>query len=151
MSNARDFAKRMKVLGGNVEDNTNRLVRRVALAIDSTLVLATPVDTGRARANWIVEIGGPHQGVDELSFSPSGAESIAAATAMINTRQPGEDIHITNNLNYIARLNDGWSAQAPAHFVALAVLDGVGMIRGARILVDVPGGGRQVFNGGRYE
>lgn len=142
----RQFGRKMKVKGALVEENAGKLLRKVALAVDSAVVLATPVDTGRARSNWQVEIGQPASGTIEpltgvrKGFEGSGsavaAASIEAAKAVIETAVPGDTIHITNNLDYIGRLNDGWSAQAPAGFVEEAVQNGVQRIRKAKITVE---------------
>ncbi len=139
MANARRFRQNMYATGKRVEDNSTRLVRKCALAVDAAVVMATPVDTGRARANWQVGINDAITTADRERFSQSGRESIAAAQQEIKgfrTSNPNDkSIHITNNLDYIGRLNDGWSAQAPAAFVEQAVMVGVNAIRGAKITV----------------
>jgi hypothetical protein len=128
----RQLAVRMLQIGGYVGENSSRLVRKVALSIDSTVVHGTPVDTGRARANWFAELGAPHKGTTE-QVSPSGAEAIAAAAVVIDQYKSGQTIHLTNNLAYITRLNDGWSAQAPAGFVQTAILNGIGQVPGVKL------------------
>lgn len=133
----RQFGRRMKVKGALVEENAGKLLRKVALAVDSAVVLATPVDTGRARSNWQVEIGQPASGtIEPLAGAGSAGAAIEAAKAVIETAVPGNTVHITNNLDYIGRLNDGWSAQAPAGFVEEAVQNGVQRIRNAKITVE---------------
>jgi hypothetical protein len=123
----------MRRHGANVEKNGNLLKRRVALAVDTTVVLATPVDTGRARSNWVARLGQPATDVRE-AYAPGTSGSSGAANAQaaidqakgeIDKSAPEEAIHITNNLPYIGRLNDGWSAQAPAGYVPKAVLTGI--------------------------
>jgi hypothetical protein len=42
-------------------------------------------------------------------------------------------IHLNNNLPYIIPLNQGWSTQAPAGFIDMAILDGLAAIRGLSI------------------
>lgn len=117
----------LKKSGQTVAENADRLVRRCALAVDAALVLATPVDTGRARANWQVEIGQPASGVVEPA-DQSGQGAIAAGKQVIESYKGGSSINITNNLPYIERLNEGWSKQAPAGFVEQAVQVGVNAI-----------------------
>jgi hypothetical protein len=129
------FAQRMKQLGQRIEKNSDALVRKCALAVDATVVLATPVDTGRARANWQVELNAPAIGTT-TRLSPSGAESIAAARTKIAQYKGGTPkaaIHITNNLPYIGKLNDGYSKQAPAGFVEKAVMVGVSAIQNVKV------------------
>lgn len=140
MPSLRNFGKRMKQLSANVEKNADELVRKVALAVDSTVVMATPVDEGRARSNWQVNLDAPATGTIE-PYSPgregsTGGENSRAAieqgkAAIANYKggSPSSAIHITNNLPYIKRLNEGWSAQAPSGFVEKAVLTGVDAVR----------------------
>lgn len=140
------FGRRAHVIADNIETNANLLKRKVALAVDAAVVMATPVDTGRARSNWIAELNAPASNtVDPLAGVRKGHEgsggavaraSIEKAKAVIEEAKPGDVIHITNNLSYINALNDGSSAQAPANFVAEAVQAGVARIKGARITVD---------------
>lgn len=121
--------------GANVIANADRLVRRCALATDAAVVIATPVDTGRARANWQVEIGQAASGVigdpnnKKETFDKSGQGAISEGRKVIETyKGGGSSINLTNNLPYIERLNDGWSAQAPAGFVEKAVQVGINAI-----------------------
>ncbi len=134
MAGLREFGAKMKKHGENVELNAAHLVRKAALAVDATVVLATPVDEGRARGNWQVALNGPASGTLEIE-DKNGAAAIAQGKATIPGHKPGGSIHITNNLPYIGRLNDGWSAQAPAGFVQAAVLQGVAAVRGAQGIV----------------
>lgn len=137
------FAQRIRAIGDGVRTNAGNLVRKVAVAIDQTVVLGTPVDTGRARSNWQVSLDNPADGT-RAAFSPgteqstSGANAraaIAEGRATIAKHQDGQAIHITNNLPYIGRLNDGWSAQAPAGFVQDAVVTAARAIKGARLVI----------------
>jgi hypothetical protein len=141
------FNRNMRRLGSNVAKNADALVRKCALAVDATVVLATPVDTGRARSNWQVELNAPAEGARE-AYSPGKGRSTEGANTraaieqgkqVIATYNKGSSrdrsIHITNNLPYIGKLNDGHSAQAPAGFVEKAVMVGVNAIKGARITV----------------
>lgn len=142
--NLRQFSIRIRRLGSNVETNAVKLVRKVALSVDSTVVMGTPVDTGRARSNWQVEIGKPARGTVE-AYAPgkegsTGGQNAQIALALgagvIATYKGGESIHLTNNLPYIGALNRGHSAQAPSGFVETAVLDGVAQVKGAKLLPD---------------
>lgn len=101
-----------------VEGTLEKSVRKSALAADAALVRNTPVDTGRARANWIPSLDAASAEIVE----PNGKKDIASETQSYTI---DKTIFITNNLPYIQRLNDGWSQQAPAGFVELAVQSGV--------------------------
>lgn len=138
MSDLRGFGKRMKTVSKTVGANADKLVRKVALAVDAAVVLATPVDTGRARSNWQVDLNRAPDGTLPEPASP--AEGAARATAEAKEKaaayKTGDVLHITNNLPYIGRLNEGWSAQAPAGFVEEAALAGAATVKDARLLIN---------------
>lgn len=138
------FARRIRQRARQVEVGVDRLVKKVGLAVDQAVVLATPADTGRARSNWNIGIGRPERGVREpfapgsklgIGESQNAQAALAEAQAEIPTRRPGQDIYISNNLDYIEQLNDGSSAQAPAMFVEQAVETGRELVRRSRVII----------------
>lgn len=136
MTDLKTFANRIRQTGRNIVKNTDETVRKVGLAVDAAVVLATPVDTGRARGNWQVELDRPAVGTTS-NLSPSGREAIDQGKATISKYVGGKaqaSIHITNNLPYIGKLNEGHSAQAPAGFVEKAITVGVDAVKGASVL-----------------
>lgn len=135
--NLNQFGDKIKRVAVDVPKNADEIVRKVALAADQTIAMATPVDTGRARANWQVGIGAAPGGTVEYSGGGAGAASyaIGAAQSVVTTYkgQPG-GIWLVNNLPYIQRLNEGWSAQAPAKFVEQAIDTAVTAIRDSKVI-----------------
>ena len=131
MASLGDFAKRIRKLAKGIETNADQAVRRCALAVDAAVVIATPVDTGRARSNWQVELNQPATSTrDPLDKSGAGAIAEGKRTiAQYKGGTPQASVHITNNLPYIAKLNDGHSAQAPAGFVERAIMVGVEAVK----------------------
>ena len=139
------FSRRMTILADRSEKNLNRVVRRTALAVDQTVVLGTPVNTGRARSNWLVALGvsrkeeiepyapGERLGIGE-GANAQGA--LAQGAGVIGIRRSGQDVFISNSVSYIEDLNSGSSQQAPANFVEQAVQAGVNVVQGARVLRD---------------
>lgn len=132
----------MRQLGKRVEVNANKNLRSLALLVDQTIVMATPVDTGRARSNWRVSIGSPDSDIVE-PYSPGKKGSTSAqntqaalghAQTVIARYTDGGTIWITNNVKYIGRLNEGYSAQAPAQFVEQSVQTAVASLKRKRLL-----------------
>ena len=95
-------------------------VRKIALELFSRVILKSPVDTGRFRANWQVSIGSVPDGTLELTDA-SGTATISKATARTAGVKAGDVIFLVNNLPYAQRLEDGYSGQAPAGMVGLTV------------------------------
>jgi hypothetical protein len=93
-------------------------VRKLGITIDQGVVIGTPVDTGAARANWLVGIGAAPSGTTE-DTDKGGTATIQQGVSVIGTYPVNAlpDLWIVNNLPYIARLNDGWSEQAPTKYV----------------------------------
>lgn len=124
------LGRRLDLVADRLERGVDVKVKRTALAIDQVLVLATPVDQGRARSNWRVSVSSPLEGVIDpyapgdglgVGETENAREALAQGREAIGARRPGESIFITNNLDYIVFLNDGSSAQAPAGFVEAAI------------------------------
>lgn len=147
MANLGDFSYRMRFRAQNLEANVDRLVRKVAIAADQAVVSGTPVDTGRARSNWLVEIGSTPAGT-RAPYVPGEAGSTGAANtqAALDHAQDtvrgyrgsehSPEIHITNNLPYIEELNQGSSKQAPENFVEMAIHEAVKAVANTRVVDD---------------
>ncbi|ABF63543.1 phage-related conserved hypothetical protein [Ruegeria sp. TM1040] len=114
------FAEDIEAFASKTERKMDLAVRKIALELFSRVILQTPVDKGRARANWQVAIGTAPDGTLELE-DKSGTATISAATATAAGLRAGDVIYLVNNLPYILRLEDGYSGQAPAGMVGLAV------------------------------
>lgn len=143
MATLGQFGDRMIRRGVRAEANLNRRIRRIAVAILTEVVIQTPVDTGRARSNWFVSVGGSPEeqpfdayapGQDGSTAAANATAAIAAGTAAVSDREPEQDIYISNNLPYIERLNQGWSAQAPAGFIEAAVQYGIQVGNGVKVI-----------------
>ena len=91
--------------------------RGLALAVLEGVVARTPVQTGRARANWQAGPEQPPGGVLEET-DKDGRTTVARGRAAISRARPFETIWIVNNLSYIGILEQGSSRQAPRGMVA---------------------------------
>jgi hypothetical protein len=134
MTDANKFQKKLTEISFKFKTNTTELLKKAAKVINQTVILATPVDTGRARSNWLVSIDQPRkETIETLGKDPSAA--ISEGNQVINGyKKENKAIYISNNLPYIGRLNEGYSAQAPAAFVEQAVAAAVNAIEGVQIL-----------------
>jgi hypothetical protein len=118
-----------------MESFVERLIKRLVLEVVANMQAApsdggTPVDTGWARANWIPQIGTP-------GTSPAGTYAAALAGSLPNESQVGVatvattyrlrsgPVFVSNNVPYIAQLNEGSSRQAPRGFVQAGIVRAV--------------------------
>jgi hypothetical protein len=140
-----EFSKRMKIVAELVAENASKTIRKAAIAADQVAVLATPVDTGRARAGWFVSVGKPSNEVgepvgpprpakDDRSKPNSANEPIATQKALNQALAAvadykvgsGDSIFLANNVAYIGILDAGrvdkhGSLQAPNGMTQAAV------------------------------
>lgn len=112
-----DKAYQNKVIG-----TLEKAMRAVALVVDSELVNNTPVDTGRAKNNWLPSLNVSDNRLLEASEVNVGAGALGSFTFR-------DTILFTNNLPYIRSLNDGSSEKAPAGFVDNAIQVGKNALR----------------------
>ena len=133
MASLSEFAQTMRTKGEKIETNVNKVVIKLAGAALQTVVLATPVETGRARGAWITGINSAPTAQSER-LDPSGVSAIASGKSKIETRRQGQTIFISNNVDYIGFLNNGSSSQAPANFVEAAVRQAAAVVKTAKVL-----------------
>lgn len=81
----------------------------------SSTATGTPVDTGHARANWILSTGSPGTG------QVAGTRGDGNVASILTWSLSDGPIFVNNNVPYILRLNDGWSAQQPSGFIERAI------------------------------
>lgn len=128
-------SRRIRAFAKDVPERANDVKKAFAKEFLTQVVPATPVDTGKARSNWVVGLGG-RVGTVRTTISPSGDISLREGVRTINRAKAGQGIHITNNLPYIVRLNQGWSQQAPAGFIERAYAAAKGLLGRIRTSVD---------------
>ena len=138
-----DLGNMLKKVRFSIEENADKELRRVALLFDQQVVQETPVDTGRAKGNWVVGINEPNREIP-IGKTKSTKNTKRDGAAAVNTITDGQvkqiereqltmarnkitnagnvkSIVISNNLPYIGRLNDGYSEQAGKNFVGIAL------------------------------
>lgn len=114
------LGEQLKAFSEKTKADMATVVRKTALSLGESMVLMSPVDTGRFRGNW-------QYGADAINTSTGGADDKSGRTALnriqagIRGWKPGQTIWITNSLVYGPRLEAGWSKQAPAGFVRVSV------------------------------
>ena len=113
-----------KFLDGIAAKKIGNLRRAIAIDALEQLIQYTPVDTGRAKGNWVASIGEPSSKYDADLKDSSGETARSTGTALI--KQPNwryknlwtKDFYITNNTPYIGYLEDGRSKDASLGFMS---------------------------------
>jgi hypothetical protein len=129
----------IRIIVGELNQFTERQVKKLTLDVTANLTETTPRDVGWAANNWIPSVGTPVQqdlsGMrpDEASVSSvRQKQQSAVASIAASYRLSMGTVFVTNNVPYIGRLNDGSSKQAPKGFVQADIDAAVRGIRRSR-------------------
>lgn len=106
-----------------LRDGVNRAGAKMILEVDRRIRDRTPVKTGRAKGNWRLGLNGPDTTVDMNDFDPTGTIGKAKSRDTMKSFKAGDEVHITNGLPYIRRLENGWSDQAPEGMLAVTAAE----------------------------
>lgn len=106
------FGSELEAFVSGTEKKVERTVRAVKLELFRSVILDTPVDTGRARGNWQATLNSP--ATEEIE---NESMSVALAGVAANLGKVNDVSFLANNLPYIEELEDGSSKQAPAGMV----------------------------------
>lgn len=136
-----DLANSLEKRAAELPTKVSGVAVSTALAVIDDLSKVTPVDTSQAVSNWQVSLGAkvgskipPHYpGESGSTKAPSSKQTREKARNVLQSKQPGVTIFISNVLPYIRRLNDGYSKQAPAGFVERSALIGRKHIKKAKL------------------
>jgi hypothetical protein len=94
-------------------------IRKATFDLFRSVILKSPVDTGRFRANWNFAVGSADYAVTESTTQSRGLQEAAKA---LETPSGGV-VTLANGLPYARRLEHGYSRQAPVGMVRLSVLE----------------------------
>ncbi len=97
---ANEFSKAVADFAIQVEESNERIVKGTTMALFRAVILGSPVDTGRFRANWFLGgiVASPLQ---TNRLDKSGTKTVNKMQAGIqNTEGLPEEFSLTNNLPY---------------------------------------------------
>ena len=119
------FSVDLRRFRDKVEGRQGIFLRKLALDIGSSVVLMTPVDTGRARAGWLAGVNTAPTAIGDMATAQEVIERIRQS---VGNAKPGDTIFLVNNVHYITILEQGrfadsdgimrGSPQAPSGMVA---------------------------------
>lgn len=119
MTFALDLSKAIE----KAKDNAELVARKITLELFSNVILKSPVDTGRFRANWNCSIGSADKSTSAAT-DKEGSGAIGRMRAEVTKfTLNGQSIFLSNSLPYAERLENGWSDQAPQGMVRLSVME----------------------------
>ena len=114
-----NFAEQIRHFTDKAEARANHAVKNIIGDIADELIFRTPVDTGRARANWQLGINQINKKVNPNTFDPEGDATSNKLYSLIPQNVLGLSIYIANSVPYIYDLENGKSRQAPNGMIKL--------------------------------
>lgn len=126
-----DFAAQIKNFGDKTEKIMMDVARMSVITLFQNVVKRTPHDTGRARANWQIELDGTPPDASLLDTDKDGEKTCAKIEqAMLAKFDKSTRMAILqNNLVYIKPLEYGHSQkQAPNGMVRISVAEFPGIV-----------------------
>lgn len=119
-----NFAIDISRFTDKVRGREDIIVRKIAQDVTNGVILMTPVDTGRARANWNAGINN----INPMVSENQRLTAIERAKAIITRIVAGDKFYVTNNVDYIEFLEDGSSQQAPQGMVKVTLRNYPGIV-----------------------
>jgi len=126
------FSSDVQKFNLKVTNNCEKVFRGTAIGLFGNIIKRTPVETGRAKGNWQIDINNPASGASsEIDNTPIGDISGGSALKLqADTRAAklGDSIYMVNNLPYAGVLERGrvgnkGSIQAANGMVAVSVAE----------------------------
>lgn len=122
------FSEELKALIEKAKGDVDKAVRQSVVLAAQSLILKSPVRTGRFRGNWNLGVGSIDAGT---SAAPdmAGSAAITRVAEQMQAQGAGAVFYITNSLPYAKPLEYGHSNQAPAGMVRLTYAELPGLIK----------------------
>jgi len=108
---AESFNRELIRLGEFCDKNYENIVTKTMIDLFRSIVELTPIDTGRARANWALA----------LDLTTEDYANYTDVAQWEYKMEDGTTVWIYNNLVYIVPLEEGSSDQAPQGMVAISL------------------------------
>lgn len=110
------FDRQIEAFAKKANISIDRAIRGTSIKLFSAIILASPVDTGRFRANWQASNERPASG-EVNGF----ADPVNKVSTYINGAPFANEFTLANNLPYAYKLEFGYSNQAPQGMVRINV------------------------------
>jgi hypothetical protein len=114
-----DFSIPLDKLAAKMQADLETVARKATLDLFRSVLLKSPVDTGRFRANWNVG-----ETIDTSTTASTDEARGASEVAKVAALPVGGILYMANSLPYARRLEyEGWSQQAPQGMVRLTAIE----------------------------
>ena len=111
-----------KDLAGKIRYSAERIITKLVIDTAQNVIVETPFDTGRAKANWHISNGKMASDIHKLTKDEDGSEGLSQEASMARVLawkgfKMNATTYLVNNLTYIVPLEWGSSQQRPNGWV----------------------------------
>lgn len=114
------FASDLRRFANKTNQKIETAVKASLIRVGTSIVVKSPVDTGRFRNNWLASYGTVDTAVN-FGTDTSGSNAIGNLKMSVEGMNFKEAFYFTNSLPYASGLEYGNSAQAPSGMVRISV------------------------------
>lgn len=115
-----NFATQMRAFENLTIDKAEKVFRKTCFEISNEVISNTPVDSGRAKNNWFPDINKFSNNTTE-NTDKTGKQALSNVQTKTKSLQLGNTFTLSNNLDYIEKLEYGWSKQSPNGMVGITL------------------------------
>jgi len=119
-----DFGRQISEIVRRTNIKVETVIERVALELSRRIIMATPVDKGTLRGNWLPAYDQPNLTYSQAIKDPNGDATIRAVLGHAKgSKMIGHVWYLTNSMPYAYRIEyEGYSkVKAPAGMVRVSV------------------------------
>lgn len=117
--NSKGFSRELqRFIDQDVRGRTLTLYKKICFDLGRSVVMGTPVLTGQARGNWRFTLVKISVAYNKQNLDPTGGKALGRLAGAIEKLTLQKPFYLTNNVPYIEKLENGYSAQAPAGMLA---------------------------------
>lgn len=113
------WSQDLVTLAKRTNTKLDTVIRKASFDLFRAVILKSPVDTGRFRANWNFSVGAADY---STTLSEAQGRALTEAAKVLDVPSGGVVV-LANGLPYARRLEYGYSQQAPVGMVRLSVLE----------------------------
>jgi len=109
----------------------DKVIKKIVFDLFTKIVMRSPVDTGRFRANWTIAQGQMNTITTAATDKTNNAAPTLGKLAELKDFKAGKTVFITNSLPYAIPLEYGHSKQAPGGMVRVTLSEFPGIVESA--------------------
>jgi hypothetical protein len=114
------FSAQLSQFAEQTKEKIDAVFQDICIEIGESVIMLSPVDTGRFKGNWQLTISQPSR-QSLINYDKQGFATLEKLVNAANALEAGQKAFIVNNLAYSIPLEYGYSQQAPSGMVRVTL------------------------------